>query len=90
MQSRTVEAPQPQVDQLPVNVVSGIADLLDVPFWSRSEWPDYGGESTSFGVLRNFRDTAANVFELLHVDPRVIMDQMDRGEREVHLQMEGP
>ncbi len=91
MQSRTVEAPQPQVDQLPVNVVSGIADLLDVPILVA----DRNGrilvanqQASEFCGIS--RDAAANVFDLLHVDPRVIIDQMDRGEREVHLQMEGP
>jgi len=77
---------------LPLNVVSELADFVDVPILvsdrtgriviANRRAVEFCGLSD--GVLPNLFDG------LLHVDPRVIIDQMERGEREVHLQMDGP
>jgi len=88
---RTITAETHQGEPLPLNVVAGLADFLDVPILV--------SDRTGRIVIANKRATEfggfsggaiPNLFEgLLHVDPRVIIDQMERGEREVHLQMDG-
>jgi len=88
---RLTEVEAQPVDRLPVSVVSGLVDLLDVPVLVADRTGRIlvaNQQASAFCGMSG--DTAANLFELLHVDPRVIIDQMERGEREVHLQLEVP
>ena len=81
-----------QGQSLPLNVVSGLADLLEVPILVSDRAGRIvianRGASEFCGQAD---DGPVNLFEdLLRVDPRVIGDQMERGERELRLQLEGP
>jgi signal transduction histidine kinase len=90
LQPLTTAEAQP-ADTLPLTTVSALTDLLDVPVLVADRT---GKVLISNHLASEFCGISGNVspnlFDLLHVDPRVIVDQMERGEREVHLQIEGP
>ena len=91
-QSTTAEAQM--WESLPIGLVSGLLDLLDTP----ALVSDRAGQILMANQRRAKRyldapaqsDSPLNLFkDLLCMDSKVIIDQMERGEHEVNLQMKG-
>jgi signal transduction histidine kinase len=89
---RSVAEESQQIDSFPINVVSSLANLLGAPVLvaNRSGRIIFASESAS--QLCSISGSAPpNLFDgLLLVDPQIIIEQMELGEREVNLQMSGP
>jgi signal transduction histidine kinase len=81
----------PPGESLPIHVFSGLADFLDAAVLVA----DRAGRvlivsNRANEICGTSSEPPPNLFDtLLRVDPSVIIDQMERGEREVNLQLDG-
>jgi signal transduction histidine kinase len=80
---------------LPINVISALLDSLDTPLLVASRSGRIlivnGPAKPYLDAIPVTEGARLNLFaDLLHLDPKVVAEQMENGEREVNLSMERP